>query len=43
VYSVLVDSLLINVVLVHPSQYSLAPPIHNWFLLHWLRLMHIWR
>ena len=32
----LLISLLINVVLVHPSQYTLAPPIHNWFLLHCL-------
>jgi len=34
-------SLLINIVLVHPSQYTLAPPVHNWFLLHCCRwLMH---
>jgi len=26
--------LLLNVVLVHPSQYTLAPPIQNQFLLH---------
>ena len=27
-------SLLYNLVLVHPSQYTSPPPIQNWFLLH---------
>ena len=33
-YIVCILALSILVVLVHPSQYTLAPAIQNWFLLH---------
>ena len=33
-YNLALLILLLIIVLVHPSQYTLVPPIQNWFLLH---------